>query len=400
MKEISVLLLLLPLLPLVILATEKVDINTAPIEELIKIKYIGEKRAEQLISLRPFCSVDELTRISGIAEKTLIAIKEQGLAWVDPNYCQQKSQTIRQQELYGQTESQSSGAEENTTAEKPTEKTKPITTYSDSVVISELLPSPEGPDDKEEWIELFNGNNFAVDLSGWKIQDTIGSVKIYIFPEGTIIEPMGFLVLSRPTTKITLNNDGDGLQLLQPDGKIIHEATFSKAPKGQSYNQTSSGWFWSPILTPGSTNIIPIQEKDKESTPNSEQTATIDINSAPLEDLVKIAHIGEKKAEELISLRPFYSLDELTKIRGIGRKAIEDIKKQGLAWVDPTLEPPGTDKNTESMAALAESIDPVNKRQISEPIIILLAALGIAVFSGATVLFLKIKTKSAADNHI
>jgi DNA uptake protein ComE-like DNA-binding protein len=37
------------------------------------------------------------------------------------------------------------------------------------------------------------------------------------------------------------------------------------------------------------------------------QTQKIDINSAPLEDLVKIIYIGEKRAKELISLRPFSS---------------------------------------------------------------------------------------------
>lgn len=64
----------------------------------------------------------------------------------------------------------------------------------------------------------------------------------------------------------------------------------------------------------------------------------IDINTAPLEDLIKIAYIGEVRARELISLRPFSSLDDLTRIRGIGEKSVEAIKKQGLAWVDLAIE--------------------------------------------------------------
>ena len=57
----------------------------------------------------------------------------------------------------------------------------------------------------------------------------------------------------------------------------------------------------------------------------------IDVNTAPLEDLVKIIHIGEVRAKELISLRPFSSLDDLARIKGIGQAKVEDIKNEGLA---------------------------------------------------------------------
>jgi len=73
----------------------------------------------------------------------------------------------------------------------------------------------------------------------------------------------------------------------------------------------------------------------------------IDINSAPLEDLVKVIHIGKVRAEELISLRPFFSLDDLTRIKGISKTRVEDIKKQGLAWVE-TEEQIETEKGVEN----------------------------------------------------
>ena len=38
-----------------------------------------------------------------------------------------------------------------------------------------------------------------------------------------------------------LNNDGDGLNLLTPDGKIEDSMTFTSAPLNQSYNKTNSG---------------------------------------------------------------------------------------------------------------------------------------------------------------
>lgn len=59
--------------------SECIDINTASIEELVKIIHISQTRAEELINLRPFNSIDDLTRISGIGPASVNAIKEQGL---------------------------------------------------------------------------------------------------------------------------------------------------------------------------------------------------------------------------------------------------------------------------------------------------------------------------------
>lgn len=61
----------------------KVNINTACKEELQRIIHIGPARAEAIIKLRPFNSVDDLTRVSGIAEVRLRDIINQGIACVD-----------------------------------------------------------------------------------------------------------------------------------------------------------------------------------------------------------------------------------------------------------------------------------------------------------------------------
>ena len=60
----------------------QININTANAEELDEISYIGPARAEQMITLRPFDSVDDMIRIVGIGEIYLDAIKSQGLACV------------------------------------------------------------------------------------------------------------------------------------------------------------------------------------------------------------------------------------------------------------------------------------------------------------------------------
>lgn len=61
----------------------QIDINSASLEELDKIIWVGPSTAEKIISTRPFESVDNLIDVSGIGEIKLNAIKEQGLACVE-----------------------------------------------------------------------------------------------------------------------------------------------------------------------------------------------------------------------------------------------------------------------------------------------------------------------------
>ncbi len=60
------------------------------------------------------------------------------------------------------------------------------------VVINELMyhPTADGP---EEWLELYNRGAEAVDLGGWQLVDAVG----FRFPEGTVLEPDGHLVVAR-----------------------------------------------------------------------------------------------------------------------------------------------------------------------------------------------------------
>ncbi len=172
----------------------------------------------------------------------------------------------------GSPEAQNNTVVENTTSLETTTpepmettneqiKAAPAITYPSGVFINEILPNPEGPDETDEWIELYNSNSSDVDLSGWQIQDTTGTIITYtINPSAgsgqAKILANGFLIFKRPDTKIMLNNDQDGLNLLTPDAKISDSMAFTKAPLNQSYNKVVSGWVWSSTLTPGAKNII------------------------------------------------------------------------------------------------------------------------------------------------
>ena len=134
-------------------------------------------------------------------------------------------------------------------------------------------------------------------------------------------------------------------------------------------------------------------------------TEKIDINTASLEDLVKIIHIGKVRALDLISLRPFSSLDDLIRIKGIGESRIEDIKKQGWAW-SKNLTPGETNIITQPEISKTDSSETFEEKEEGEkvlarigdelpkssnPLIVFLIALTIAISSGIIVLFLKKK---------
>ena len=64
---------------------------------------------------------------------------------------------------------------------------------------------------------------------------------------------------------------------------------------------------------------------------------TVNLNTASLEQLTRIVHIGPARAQQIMDMRPFVSLDELTQISGIDRNRLEEIKRQNLAFVGPPL---------------------------------------------------------------
>lgn len=163
--------------------------------------------------------------------------------------------------------------------------------YSSGVIINEILPSPDGPDGEKEWIEILNQNDFEVNLSGWKISDTAGTIKTYVFPEGSMVFPKEFLVLYRPTANIILNNDGDGLILISPDGKTADSVDFGKVKTGESYNRIGSSWLWGASSTPGAINQIFLSKenspKEKQADIQNKEPTTSDKTLAAISEPIK-----------------------------------------------------------------------------------------------------------------
>ena len=242
MKKIIFFALLTLFFPFLIFA-EQIDINTDSLEQLYKLTGIGPIYAQRIIDGRPYSSLDDLLGIKGIGEKSLQKIKDQGFACVN---CQAENNASLS--VQNDTETKE---ETIINSDLPV-----IIEYPTGIFLNEILPSPQGDDQLNEWIEIFNSNSFDVDVSGWQIKDKVGTIVVFSIPASTKIFSNGYLVFTRPETKITLNNNEDCLFFLYPNGKTADSVNFQKAPIGQSYNKSSSGWQWSQTTTRGTKNII------------------------------------------------------------------------------------------------------------------------------------------------
>ena len=120
---------------------------------------------------------------------------------------------------------------------------------------------------------------------------------------------------------IIVTTDGDSLNVsTQQDGTI--------SPKSTSSSEKSN----SKISASSKQNTSNSTSKNKTNTSKSASNC-IDINSASFDEVQEIIHIGPARAEDLLDLRPFKSVDDLTRINGIGPARIDDIKAEGKACV-------------------------------------------------------------------
>lgn len=131
--------------------------------------------------------------------------------------------------------------------------------FSDTIIISEIFPNPLGRDNQEEnyeWIELHNASGEDVNLKGWQIDDVLNKgSKPHIIKEDSVIKAGGYKTFSNADTKIMLNNSGDEVNILWPDGEIIDIVKYEKTIEGQSYSLTSGeNWIWTAEITPKKEN--------------------------------------------------------------------------------------------------------------------------------------------------
>lgn len=82
------------------------------------------------------------------------------------------------------------------------------------------------------------------------------------------------------------------------------------------------------------TKLVTSTEPEESSKENNltPSSGMIDINTASYEELLEIVHIGTERAEEIIALRPFERVEELSEVSGIGASRLDDIIQEGKAY--------------------------------------------------------------------
>lgn len=138
--------------------------------------------------------------------------------------------------------------------------------YSTDIALSEVYPAPDS--DQEEFIELVNTGDAAVNLLGWSVSDASG--KAYTISEddlvSTTISADDYLVLPQSVTKIYLNNSDDIVQLHQPDGTLLDSTNYSASKTGWSWsliaNKGQTEWQWTLQPTEGKENSLQLPESE------------------------------------------------------------------------------------------------------------------------------------------
>ncbi len=152
----------------------------------------------------------------------------------------------------------------------------------DASTVNRMLLNEISP--REEWVELVNTGNQAVDISGWYVSDREkdgGGPKLdeaSKVPPGTILSPNSYLLVrgggrdggtSCPDGGQSYcvhaefqisNKNGETIFLLGPDGNEVAHVDYpaQAAPKGASWGRIPSGdpsgVFQATVMTPGAPN--------------------------------------------------------------------------------------------------------------------------------------------------
>ncbi len=119
------------------------------------------------------------------------------------------------------------------------------------IIISELMPNPEGTDSDNEWVELKNVTDTTLLLTGLRIVRASGATVLSI-SDASMVEPGEYVAYQ---ISGSLLNGGDTLQLLF-NGALLDEVSYSNAPDGESWIRVSDAeGEWSDHPTQNAPNL-------------------------------------------------------------------------------------------------------------------------------------------------
>lgn len=224
-----------------------------------------------------------------------------------------------------------------------------------SIVINEVAWAGTAESASKEWIELWNGGQSPVALSGWKLTAEDGTPSVTL--TGTI-PAQGFFVLTRgektksgaATTnsaltanqfyKGALNNAGENLALYDAKGTLMDEIQgISSWPAGDAPTRSTLARFgntWRsgvPDGTPGEENAFQgsvMLEKTGESFMKNDNTAenrAVEITPYSIADFNNALRL---RTERAVTFRPFLTFGAILALAGMGYIIFIRAKKNWL----------------------------------------------------------------------
>lgn len=135
-----------------------------------------------------------------------------------------------------------------------------------SLVINEIMSSNDGAHASSDgtvsdWIELYNGNDYEINLKGYGLSDRNKETK-WSFPDVTISAKSYLVVYLSGETKeglyanFKLSSNGDeSIFLTKPNGKVVDAVDVAALDKNEVIARDLEGnWFTSKTITPGFVN--------------------------------------------------------------------------------------------------------------------------------------------------
>ncbi len=136
---------------------------------------------------------------------------------------------------------------------------------SPNIILTEIMPNPDGTDTKKEWIELQNNGDEDINLGNWTLDDAEDGSKPYIIPSSVTVKAGETLVLESKDTKLSLANGEDEVRLFDFTETMIDSIGYESAPSGESYSKITviteqdkeiSDWIWTADITPEKPNPV------------------------------------------------------------------------------------------------------------------------------------------------
>jgi hypothetical protein len=137
---------------------------------------------------------------------------------------------------------------------------------SATILLTELLPNATSYDTGNEYIELYNPNDRAVNLAGYKLQLGPAYSKQHILTD-ILMEPLAYFSLSDSLSGLILPNTSASVRLVAPAGNMVSETPAYGAPiENESWALIDDVWQYTNRPTIAAANLASVVIEEDEDT--------------------------------------------------------------------------------------------------------------------------------------